>query len=47
MKAIARRSTAACAAQLDEAAHELVALRYYQRFLDEASRTATQGAGGR
>ena len=32
--------------QLEEAARELVALRYYQRFIDEASRHEAATGGG-
>jgi len=38
MKTIAARLDSGVRAQLEEAARELVALRYYQRFIDEASR---------
>jgi len=52
MKTIAARLDGGARAQLEEAARELIALRYYQRFLDEASRheapseTSNHGGGG-
>jgi molecular chaperone HscB len=44
MKTIAARLDTGVRAQLEEAARELIALRYYQRFLEEASRPAAPGA---
>ena len=52
MKTIAALLGSGVRAQLEEAARELVALRYYQRFIDEASRhgaaseTSNHGGGG-
>jgi molecular chaperone HscB len=45
MKIIAAALDAGARAQLEEAARELIALRYYQRFIDEASRP--EAASGR
>jgi len=51
MKTIAARLDGGARAQLEEAARELIALRYYQRFLEEAGRQApgeqsNHGGGG-
>jgi molecular chaperone HscB len=43
MKTIAAQLNSGARTQLEEAARELVALRYYQRFLDEASRPGAAG----
>jgi hypothetical protein len=44
MKTIAARLEAGTRPELEAAARELIALRYYQRFLDEASRPVGAGA---
>jgi molecular chaperone HscB len=46
MKTIAARLEAGARPALEEAARELIALRYYHRFLDEASRAVGAGATG-
>jgi hypothetical protein len=46
MKTIAAGLDSGVRAQLEEAARSLLALRYYQRFLDEASRPVAARAGG-